>query len=86
MEDKLWPAIGDKITYKGVHKFWFLNIIEDAETLLEVGKQYTAKELKLASSWCGVVVEEFPEKTFALSFFEFDGILTVEEVRKLSGY
>ena len=80
---KQWPKIGSKITYKGTHMFWFTNIVKDANELLEIGKDYTISKLELASSWCGVVVEEFPEKKFALSFFTYDKELTSEEVNKL---
>ena len=77
---KQWPKIGSKITYKGTHTFWFTNIIKDANELLEIGKEYTISKIELASSWCGVVVEEFPEKKFALSFFTYDKDLTTQEV------
>lgn len=78
---KLWPAIGSKITYKGTHIFWFTNIIQDAENFLELGKEYTVKELQLASSWCGVILEEFPDKIFSLSFFNYEKTLTSNEIR-----
>ena len=77
---KQWPKVGSKITYKGTHTFWFTNITKDAEELLEVGKEYTVSALELASSWCGVRVEEFPEKLFALSFFTYNKELTNKEV------
>lgn len=80
---KQWPKKGSKVIYKGTHHFWFTNIIKDAETLLEIGKEYTVAELKLASSWCGVRLEEFPDKLFALSFFNYEKELTTEEVWEL---
>lgn len=79
----IWPRIGSKAKFKGVHYFWFTNIIKDAETFLEIDKEYTIIKLQLASSWCGVVLEEFPEKTFALSFFEHENALTTDEVRAI---
>jgi len=80
MNMKQWPKIGSKIKFKGTHMFWFVNIVKDANELLELGKEYTITKLQLASSWCGVVVEEFPEHKFSLSFFEYEKDLTTEEV------
>jgi hypothetical protein len=80
---KQWPKTGSKITFKGVHLFWFVNIIEDADKLLEVGKEYTVSKIELASSWCAVILEEFLDKKFALSFFNYPKELTTEEVIKL---
>lgn len=82
---KEWPNIGSKVTFKGTTKFWFTNIIEDANKLLEVGKEYTVSKIQLASSWCGVVLEEYPEKIFALNWFEYKEELTTNEVYKLEG-
>ena len=79
---KQWPKIGSKVTFKGTHMFWFVNIVKDANELLEVGKEYTITKLELASSWCGVVLEEFPEHKFSLSFFDYDKELTTEEELK----
>jgi hypothetical protein len=78
---KQWPKTGGKVTFKGVHLFWFVNIIEDADKLLEVGKEYTVSRIELASSWCAVILEEFPEHRFALSFFNYPKELTTEEVK-----
>jgi hypothetical protein len=36
---KQWPKSGSKVTFKGTTKFWFTNIVEDANKLLEVGKE-----------------------------------------------
>jgi hypothetical protein len=80
---KQWPQIGSKIKFKGTHIFWFVNIVKDANELLEVDKEYTVLKLQLASSWCGVVVEEFPEHKFSLSFFAYEKDLTTEEVKNL---
>jgi hypothetical protein len=76
---KQWPKIGSKVIFKGVHMFWFQNIVKDANELLELGKEYTISKLKLNSSWCSVVLEEFPEHKFSLSFFDYDKELTLEE-------
>ena len=80
---KQWPKIGSKVTFKGTTKFWFTNIEEDAKNLLEINKEYTISKLKLASSWCGVVLEEFPDHKFALSWFEYEQELTTPEAMKL---
>jgi hypothetical protein len=79
---KEWPKAGSKVTFKGVHLFWFVNIIKDADELLEVGKEYTVSKIELASSWCAVILEEFPDKKFALSFFNYPTELTTDEVMK----
>jgi hypothetical protein len=67
-----WPLPGTIIRYKGTHTFWFTNIIKNAEENLEVGKEYTIKTISPAGSWCAVTVEEFPEMSLALSFFEYE--------------
>jgi hypothetical protein len=80
---KQWPKLGTKVTYKGTTEwFWFKNILKDANELLEVGKVYTITQLELASSWCSVVLEEFPDKKFSLSWFDYQEELTTEEVMK----
>lgn len=66
-----WPKQGDKITFKGVQHFWFLNIIKAAQELLEVGKVYTVKKCEPFSSWVAVELEEVPEQRFTLSFFDY---------------
>jgi hypothetical protein len=85
MEEKQWPKIGSKITFRGVHMFWFTNIVKDANELLEIGKEYTISKVKLASSWCGVELEEFPNHKFALSFFNYPKELTTKEQMKAEG-
>jgi hypothetical protein len=85
MNEKQWPKVGSKVTYEGTHHFWFTNIIKDANELLEVGKEYTISKVELASSWCGVRLEEFPEKLFALSFFMYDKDLTTQEQNAIEG-
>jgi hypothetical protein len=67
-----WPLPGSKIKYKGTHTFWFTNIIKNAEDNLEVGKEYTIKSICPAGSWCEVKVQEFPEISLTLSFFEYE--------------
>jgi hypothetical protein len=80
---KQWPKLGTKVTFEGTTKwFFFNNILKDANELLEVGKVYTITQLELASSWCGVVLEEFPDKKFSLSWFDYDKDQTTEEVMK----
>ena len=83
MNNKQYPKIGSKVTFKGVHTFWFTNIIKDADELLEVGNQYTVTKVEPYSSWCGVVLEEFPDKKFTLGFFEYEKELTLKEVRDI---
>jgi hypothetical protein len=81
---KQWPRIGSKVTYRGAPKlFWFKNIVENAEKNLEIGKEYTVSKLHLASSWCGVELEEFGDMEFSLSFFTHEKELTTEEVRSI---
>jgi hypothetical protein len=85
MNEKLWPKVGSKVIFKGVHHFWFVNIIKDANELLEIGKEYTIKKLELASSWCGVILEEFPEHKFSLSFFDHEKELSTKEEMQFEG-
>jgi hypothetical protein len=85
MNEKQWPKVGSKVTFKGTQMFWFTNIIKDAEELLEIGKEYTVSKIELASSWCGVILEEFPEKKFALSWFTYDKDLTTQEQHSIEG-
>ena len=81
---KQWPKLGTKVTYKGTTKwFFFNNILKDANELLEIGKVYTITGIELASSWCGVQLEEFPDKKFSLSWFDYEEELTTEEVMKI---
>jgi hypothetical protein len=80
---KQYPKIGSKVTFTGTHTFWFTNIIKDADELLEVGKQYTVSKVEPYSSWCSVVLEEFPDKKFTLGFFEYEKELTIKEVREM---
>lgn len=67
-----WPLPGTKIRYKGTHRFWFTDIVQNAEDNLEIGKEYTIKSISPASSWCEVKVEEFPDVSLALSFFDYE--------------
>jgi len=83
---KQWPKINSKVTFKGTHMFWFVNIVKDANELLEVGKEYTITKLELASSWCAVILEEFPDHKFSLSFFDYVEELTTEEQQSIEKY
>ena len=81
---KEWPKAGSKATFKGTTKwFWFTNILKDANDLLEVGKEYTITKIELASSWCAVILNEFPDKKFALSWFTHDKDLTTQEAMEI---
>lgn len=85
-EEKMWPNVGSKVKYKGTHRFWYTDVVKNAEDLLEVGKEYTISAVRLASSWCAIVLEEFPENRFALSFFEYPMELTTTEALSLSRF
>ena len=76
---KAWPKIGSKVTFKGLHMFWFVDMVEAANKLLEFDKEYTIAKLSLNSSWCCVILEEFPEQKFPLSFFFYPKEVTTEE-------
>jgi hypothetical protein len=81
---KEWPKAGSKATFKGTTKwFFFNNILKDANELLEIGKEYTISKIELASSWCAVILDEFPEKKFSLSWFDYKKELTLEEAMKV---
>lgn len=81
---KQWPRIGTKVKFKGTAKwFFFTSILKDANDLLEIGKEYTIVKLELASSWCGVILEEFPDKKFSLSWFDHEAELTTDEVMQM---
>ena len=81
---KEWPKVGSKATFRGTSKwFFFNNILKDANELLEIGREYTILKIGLASSWCAVTLEEFPEKKFSLAWFTYEKHLTTEEAMKL---
>lgn len=81
---KQWPNSGSKAKYRGASKwFFFNNILKDANELLEVDKEYTITKIELASSWCAVILEEFPDKKFSLSWFVYEKELTTEEATQL---
>jgi hypothetical protein len=80
---KEWPKTGSKVKFTGTRMFWFVNMVKDANELLEIGKEYTITKIELASSWCGVILAEFPDKKFSLSWFEYPKELTDQEVRSL---
>jgi len=80
---KYWPKAGSKVKFKGTRMFWFVNMVKDADELLEIGKEYTITKIELASSWCAVILDEFPDHKFALSWFTYDKDLTTEEVISL---
>ena len=80
---KQWPKTGSKVIFTGTRMFWFVNMVKDADELLEIGKEYTITKIELASSWCAVILDEFPDHKFALSWFTYDKDLTTEEVISL---
>lgn len=65
-----WPRPGSKLRYRGTHRFWFTNIIKDAEAHLDVGVVYTLAKINLASSWAAVTLEETGDIVYSLGFFE----------------
>jgi hypothetical protein len=84
MSEKQWPKAGSKVTFKGTTEwFFFSNILKDGNDLLEIGKEYTITKIELASSWCAVILDEFPDKKFSLNWFTYDKDLTTDEVRKI---
>lgn len=80
---KEWPKAGSKVIYNGTKPFWFTNIVKDAEDNLEVGKQYTVLRIELASSWCAVILEEFQDFKFSLSFFSYNKELTTQQAMSI---
>ena len=69
---KQWPKVGSKVTFNGVKTFWYWSVIKAAQELLEVGKEYTVSKCEPFSSWVAIELEEFPEKRFTLSFFDYE--------------
>jgi hypothetical protein len=67
---KTLAKIGSKIKFKGISAFWFTNMSEAAAKLLVVGNEYTVHELQTNSSWTSVILKEFPDYKFSLSWFE----------------
>jgi len=59
--------VGDKIVFKKSTPHWFTNRIKNAEKLVS-GKTYTVKEIIVASSSTGVVLEETNEEVELLWF------------------
>ena len=81
---KQWPKNGSKVTFKGTTEwFFFKNILKDANDLLEIGKEYTITKIELASSWCAVILQEFPDNQFSISWLNYEKELTTEEVMKI---
>ena len=72
-----WPQIGAKLKYRGSHHFWFTNILQDVKMLQEsgllvYGNEYTLAKIEVFSSWVRIKLEEFPNKDFPLSFFDYE--------------
>ena len=65
--DKLFDIVNEinekglDIRFLGTGHFWFKDMIERADTLLEVGKVYRARRAEMASSWTEVHLEELRE-------------------------
>lgn len=67
-----FPKKGDKLIFKGVPEFYypmFTNMRDDAK-VLQLGVEYTAKEVRVNSSWVTIYLEEIPETMFNLVFFD----------------
>jgi hypothetical protein len=60
---------GDKIIFKEAGSHWFRDRIENAKKL-ERGKEYTVKEISVASSSTSVVLEETGDLRYELGWFE----------------
>jgi len=69
---KKWPQIGAKIKYKGIHTFWFNDIIENARQNLEIDKSYTIRTINVFSSWCSITLEETGNIVYSLNFFDYE--------------
>ena len=67
--DPSFPPPGTKVEYRGVHPFWFTDIIQNAKDHLVKGKEYTLKTVDVASSWVCVTLEETGDLKFSLHFF-----------------
>jgi len=65
-----FPKSGAKLRYRGVHPFWFTDIIQNAERELRIGTVYTLNKREVASSWVAITLQETGDTQFALSFFE----------------
>lgn len=60
--------IGDKIIFRKSTKHWFTNRNKNAEKLVP-GKEYTVKQIHVASSSTGVILEETNEEV-ELTWFD----------------
>ena len=71
-----WPKIGDKLKFTGKTFAFHTNVMKNADKLL-LGQEYTVREVDVASSWCLIKLQEFPETEvygedwFSLSFFDW---------------
>ncbi len=70
-----WPKIGDKLKFTGLKQAFHTNVIKNGGKL-KLGEYYTVRKVDVASSWCCIFLEEFPETEvfgddwFSLAFFE----------------
>ncbi len=65
--------VGTKVKFtKPIKIHWFTNLVED-QKLLEVGKEYTIKKVRVASSATYVWLEEIPvyDEERNLPFFSY---------------
>jgi hypothetical protein len=69
---KTWPQVGAKVKYKGIHAFWFNDIINNARENLEIDKIYTIRTIKVLSSWCSITLEETDNIVYSLNFFDYE--------------
>lgn len=60
--------VGDKIKFRKAGPHWFTNRIENAKKLVS-GEVYTVKEITVASSSTGVILEETNEEV-ELTWFD----------------
>jgi hypothetical protein len=59
--------VGDKIVFKKSTPHWFTNRVKNAEKLVS-GKTYTVKEIHVASSSTGVILQETNEEVELMWF------------------
>jgi hypothetical protein len=81
---KQWPKVGSKVRFKHATMHWYKSVIQNAQELLEPEKEYTLSRVSPHSSWCAVELEEFPSKTFSLSFFEYPSEAVLKETHEAS--
>lgn len=62
--------LNKQVMYTGTKRFWFTNIIEDAENQLVVGRTYVVASVEVFSSWTSIRLKGLEEYEFPKSWFE----------------